>query len=313
MSIWEGLLIDLMQALCLLSVPLFLTGVIRKTKARLQGRRGPRLLQPYYDVFKYLRKEATVSRHASWFTKVTPYTVLTATFVSGLCLPLAGGGSILKGDILLFLYLLAVARFFTALAALDSGSSFGGMGASREMALNTVIEPAFMLAVLTVVLQAGTTSFSGMTQWLIQSNISLFHLPLILAACAMLLVVLAEAGRIPVDNPDTHLELTMIHEGMLLEYSGRHFGLMVLSGAMKEFMMVSLFVVLFLPFGQPEITGLGAALIGLALTVGKVIAVGIVLAIVEMMYAKVRLFQVPKLFATSMTLSLLAIVVHFLF
>lgn len=313
MALWEQFTLTVLQGLGILLFSPLLAGVINKLKARLQARRGPRLLQPYYDLIKYFRKEAVVSEHASWLTVAAPYIVFAATLVSGLLLPLAGSESSIGGDFLLFVYLLALARFFTAIAALDAGSAFGGMGASREMALNTVIEPAFLLAALSIMLQTGTTRFSGILTAFTQDGATFFSLPYVLVLFALLLVILAETGRIPVDNPDTHLELTMIHEGMLLEYSGRYLGLMVYSGMMKQFVIAGLFVTLFLPFGQPDVTGWGSAAAGAGLLLLKILALGALLAVIEMVYAKVRLYHVPKLFVTSMTLSLLAIVVNLLF
>src|SRR5690625_1603379 len=168
-------------------------------KARLQGRRGTRLLQPYYDVIKYFKKEAVFSRYTSWLTRAVPYIVFAVTLVSGLMVPFVGNGFGITGDVILFVYLLALARFFTAIAALDTGSSFGGMGASREMALNTVIEPAFLLAVIAIIIQTGTTSFSQVLTILSSSDMYV-SLPYILSLLAMILVILGATVRIPVDN-----------------------------------------------------------------------------------------------------------------
>lgn len=313
MALMESVLLIVGQGIFIVLFSPLLAGVINKVKARLQARRGPRLLQPYYDLLKYFKKEAVLSREASWLTVVTPYVVFAATVTSGLLLPLVWKGTGIGGDLLLFVYLLALARFFTAIAALDSGSSFGGMGVSREMALNTIIEPAFLLAVLAVILHTGTTSFTGILSTLAQPEMPYINLAYVLALVAMLLVILAETGRIPIDNPDTHLELTMIHEGMMLEYSGRYLGLMVLSSMVKQFLLVGLFVLLILPFGQPDITGWETAAMSAGLLLLKMLALGVVLAVIEMIYAKLRLYQVPKLFVTSMTLSVLAIIVNLLF
>lgn len=305
------LLIVLQGAWIILLAPL-LAGVIAKTKARLQGRIGPRVLQPYYDAIKYIRKDAVFSTYHSWLTRITPYITLAATIVSGLVLPIIGNGFGIFSDVLLFIYLFAIARIFTALAALDTASSFGGMGASREMALNTVIEPAFVLALLAIIIQTKTTNFLSMLNELSASPFYV-SLPYFLVFVAMLLVVLGETGRIPMDNVDTHLELTMIHEGMVLEYSGRYLGLMQLSSIIKQFIFIALFVILFIPFGQPDVVGFGSAMFAIFLITLKIFLVGIFISIIEMMYAKVRLYQVPKLFTTSMTLSSLAIIVYLLF
>lgn len=308
----KNILLLVIQTIWIVSLSPLLAGLINKTKALLQGRRGPRLLQPYYDVMKYFRKTAVFSKYTSWLTRAAPYVVFSVTLVSGMMLPFISHGFGFSGDIILFVYLLALARFFSALAALDTGSSFGGMGASREMALNTVIEPAFLLAILAIILQTGTTNFSNVLSSLAGSDLYV-SLPYVLALLAMLFVLLGETGRIPIDNMDTHLELTMIHEGMLLEYSGRYLGLMSLSSMIKQFLFIGLFVILFFPFYQPAITGFASGIVGLVLLSLKIFIVGVVIAFIEMAYAKIRLYQVPRLFVTSMTLSVLAIIVHIVF
>lgn len=311
MPFFEHVLLIIGQAIWIVMLAPLLTGVINKVKALLQARRGPRLLQPYYDLSKYFKKDAVFSHHTSWITIATPYIVFAVTLTSGLLLPLVSQGISINGDLLLFVYLLAVGRFFTALAALDTGSSFGGMGASREMALNTIIEPAFLLAAIAVILQTGTTNFIGIV---VELNEQLFfNLPYILTMFAMLLVILGETGRIPVDNLDTHLELTMIHEGMILEYSGRYLGLMMLSSMIKQLLFISIFCMFFFRVGQKGMTEWGTVFFEMGSLSIKILFIGIVVAIIEMMYAKIRLYQVPKLFVTSITLSMLAIVVNLLF
>jgi len=308
----KTLFFAMIQIIWLLLFAPLLVGVMRKVKARLQGKIGPRLLQPYYDLQKYFQKEAVFSKHSSWLTRGTPYIVFIATIISALALPVIGKGFGTFSDVLIFIYLLAMGRIFTAFAALDTASSFGGMGASREMALNTVIEPAFILALVAVIIQTKTTNFS---QILAVINDTTFYvsLPYFLVFAAMLFVILGETGRIPVDNEDTHLELTMIHEGMVLEYSGRYLALMKFSSFIKQYIFITLFVILFLPFYEIKMTGFLSGLLAVSLITIKVFLVGIFISIVEVMYAKVRIYQVPKLFVTSMTLSFLAIVVHLLF
>ena len=312
MAFIKTLFFAMIQIIWLLLFAPLLVGVMRKVKARLQGKIGPRLLQPYYDLQKYFQKEAVFSKHSSWLTRGTPYIVFIATIISALALPVIGKGFGTFSDVLIFIYLLAMGRIFTAFAALDTASSFGGMGASREMALNTVIEPAFILALVAVIIQTKTTNFS---QILAVINDTTFYvsLPYFLVFAAMLFVILGETGRIPVDNEDTHLELTMIHEGMVLEYSGRYLALMKFSSFIKQYIFITLFVILFLPFYEIKMTGFLSGLLAIGLITIKVFLVGIFISIVEVMYAKVRIYQVPKLFVTSMTLSFLAIVVHLLF
>lgn len=309
---YSELLLIIIQGLWIVLFAPLLSGLIQKSKALLQGRVGPRVFQPYYDLLKYFHKEAVFSIYHTWLTRFTPYIVFTTTLVTSFLLPIISNGFGSFSDVLLFIYIFAIARIFTALAALDTASSFGGMGASRELALNTVIEPAFILAIIAVVIQGKTTNFPLLLETLHESPFYV-SLPYLLTFLAMIFVILGETGRLPIDNLDTHLELTMIHEGMVLEYSGRYLSLMKLSSMLKQFILITLFVLLFLPFGQPIGDGMMAAIGSLLLITGKVFFVGIVIAIIETTYAKVRLYQVPKLFITSMTLSFLAIIVHLLF
>jgi len=287
-------------------------GVMNKVKALLQGRRGPRIMQPYYDLIKYFKKDALFSIHTSWITRATPFILFGVTLTSSLLVPLMGGGITITGDLLLFVYFLAMGRFFTALAALDTGSSFGGMGASRELALNTVIEPAFLLAVLSIIISTGSTTFTTILA-MIHEQQFLFSLPYFLTMFAMLLVILGETGKIPIDNADTHLELTMIHDGMNLEYSGRYYGLMKISSQMKQLLFMSIFIIIFFPFEFFEPTSFANTLYNVGIFSGKLLILGVFISFIEMIYAKVRLYKVPRLYVTSMTLSFLAIIVNVLF
>lgn len=308
----KEVLLVLVQGVWIILFAPLLSGIINKSKALMQGRRGPRLLQPYYDVLKYFQKDALFSIHISWLTIATPYIVFGVTFTSGLLLPIISDGLTINGDLLLVVYLLAMGRFFAALAAIDTGSSFGGMGASRELALNTVIEPAFLLAVLAIIIHTGSTKFVNIIARLGEQDF-LFSLPYLLAMFAMLLVILGETGRIPVDNIDTHLELTMIHEGMNIEYSGRYYALLNMGSMIKQLLFMSIFIAFFFPFGQLEPNSIGAVLFNISLFSIKLIILSLFISFIEMMYAKIRLYQVPRLYVTSMTLSVLAILVNVLF
>lgn len=295
-SIIHGLLI-------VVTAPLF-QGLIKKIKARLQNRQGPPLLQPYYDLFKYFRKETVISQHSSWITRGTPYLTFCTITLSSTLIPTFLDHAPLgfTGDIIVLTYLLGLSRFFTALAALDSGGSFGGMGSSREMALSPLAEMALLFAVFTALLPSGTMQIVvHLSNWELFSPAHLF------AFLAMLIVLIAEIGRIPIDNPDTHLELTMIHEGMLLEYSGRYLGLMVWAAQIKQFIMMSLFIALFFPWGLMTSRNLSDIILSLLLFLLKVFLLAVVIAIIETRYAKVRLYLVPRFFIYSMILSLLSI------
>lgn len=306
----EQMLAAILQLGLLLLLAPLLQGVIKKAKARLQNRIGAGVLQPYYDIYKYFGKDAVISEHACWLTRFTPYLSFFTVLAAGLLLPMVWINAPLSGagDMVIIVYLFALIRFFTALTALDAGSAFGGMGASREMALSAIAEPALFLAALAVLLDSGTTKLAPAIAGIVSQNLSWLNPAYGLAGLAMLIVVIAETGRIPVDNPDTHLELTMIHEGMLLEYSGRYLGLMVWTAQIKQLLVLTLFIDLFFPWG----IAMTAAPAELAAAAGayllKLLLLGGVLALIETAYAKIRLFQVPKLLASSMALSLLAII-----
>lgn len=301
----------IIQVLLLLLLAPLVQGLIKKLKARLQNRLGANILQPYYDIFKYLRKMAVISEHASWLTRVTPYLSFFTMLGAGLLLPIVWVDAPLSevGDLVVFVYMFALVRFFMALTALDAGSAFGGMGSSREMALSAIAEPALFLAAIAVLLDSGTTQLGPVIENVVSQNLSWLNPAYGLAALAMLIVVIAETGRIPVDNPDTHLELTMIHEGMLLEYSGRYLGLMVWAAHIKQLLILTLFIDLFFPWGIAMELSPGALALGAVAYLIKLFILSLFLALIETAYAKIRLFQVPKLLVSSMALSLLAIIV----
>lgn len=280
------------------SAPL-LAGVIKTAKARLQNRRGPGLIQSYFDLAKLLRKDSVVSPTTSWLFTAAPYVYFAAA--------VAAAGLVAAGrfhgfaDLFLLVYTFGLGRFFLALASLDAGSSFGGMGGSREMYIAVLVEPALLLALLSVAGPAGTTALSGMIDSAARAPLSL---PYILTAIAFFVVVLAETGRIPVDNPDTHLELTMIHEGMVLEYSGRPLALIHWASMIKQTVVLTLFVAYFIPW---SLQGVGL-LPNQLWFAGKVLLAALLLALAETSTNKMRLFRLPGFLAVSCLLSLLALV-----
>ncbi len=294
--------------LILLLAPL-ISGIIARIKAFWQCRQGPGIWQVYYDILKYCRKDQIVSEHTSWIFKVTPYLTWGSLGLAGLFLPVLSFNPPLNfaGDVLAFLYLMAVARFFTALAALDAGSAFGGMGASREMAVSAIAEMALVFVLFVIGWQAGTLSLSGMSLAMARESVNPPGSFGILTLIALIIVAVAETGRIPVDNPDTHLELTMIHEGMLLEYSGKPLGLMVWAASVKQLLVLSLVAGLLLPwgmnFGHNGLTWIWAIPVYLL----KVMVLGVILAIIETVNVKMRLFKVPSLLGTSFILALMAL------
>jgi formate hydrogenlyase subunit 4 len=306
----------LVQTLLLLLLAPLLSGCIRNWKARLQNRRGPRLWQPYSDLAKFLRKDMVISEHASWLFCAMPYVLLISTLLAGLMMPLVSVSAPLSvfGGALAFVGLLALGRFFLALGGLDPASAFGGMGSSREMTIAAVAEPALMLAIFTVAITAGgTTNLSEMLQAAQKPTWTLLNPAHVLAFVAIFIVLLAETGRIPVDNPATHLELTMIHEAMVLEYSGRYLALIEWSASIKQLVLMALLVNIFFPIGIA--TAPTAAALGLSLVwfLGKLLLVAVAVVLVETTNAKLRLFRVPDLLSAAFILAALALMSTFLF
>lgn len=308
---WLYLAISIfMQCIVILALAPLLHGFIKKMKALMQNRMGPSVFQPYYDLAKYFNKDAVLSEHSSWLTQVTPYIVFICALTAGMLVPVFAVSAALapRADIIVFVYIFGVARFFMALAALDSGGSFGGMGSSREMALGVIIEPALLLVLFAVCLSCGVSNIGEIS--FIMARQELLHEPaLLLALFAMVIVAIAETGRIPVDNPDTHLELTMIHEGMLLEYSGRYLGLMVWASHIKQLIILTLLIDLFFPWGLVITGGWMPMLLSVLTYILKLAVLGVLMAVVETLNAKLRFFLVPKLLYSSIFFSSLAIVI----
>ncbi len=304
------------QLVLLLLLSPLITGLIRTLKARLQMRRGPGPLQPYREIHKLLRKGMVVPDTASWLFSATPHVVFLATLLAGLMVPMVAADTPvgLFGGVLAVVYLLGLGRFFLALGGLDTGSSFGGLGSSREMTISALAEPTLMLAVFTVAIGAGSTAMAQMARTAIGQQWHFLAPSQILAFAALFLVLIAETGRIPVDNPATHLELTMIHEAMILEYSGPYLALIEWGASIKQLLLMTLLINIFWPFGLAanwsSAAGILAGLGWLALKLA-IPSCGIVL--VETANAKMRLFRVPELMAVAFTLGALALVSTFLF
>jgi formate hydrogenlyase subunit 4 len=307
------ILLALLQVVLVVAGAPLLVGVVRLLKARFVGRRGPRPLQPYADLAKLLRKEAVVSRTTSWIFRVTPYVLFATMVVAALIVPLVVARPVLDfAGLVLLMYLFVLGTFFLALAGLDAGSAFGGMGASREVAVAALAEPTVMIAILALALRAGTTNLGGIVERFAHEPLLAANPGHLLAFSALFIVMLAETGRLPVDNPATHLELTMIHEAMVLEYSGHYLALVEWASAMKLFLFMGLLANLFLPWGMPRTAAPGALLLGLALLVVKLAVLAVGLAVVETAVAKLRLFRVPELLAGSFALALLSVLSVFL-
>ena len=301
-------------ALLLLLSPL-LTGLVKNWKAKLQNRKGPRIWQPFFDMAKFLRKDMVISEHASWIFSFTPYVVFLTALTAGLMVPMvtAEAPMSLFGGVLALVGLIALGRFFLALSGLDTASAFGGMGSSREMTISAIAEPAMMLAIFTVAITAGSTNLSRIVLAGQEPGWKLLDPSHALAFIAMFIVLLAETGRIPVDNPATHLELTMIHEAMLLEYSGRYLALIEWGASIKQCVLMALLVNVFFPFGlAPDGSAVSLGL-GVVFFVAKLVALAAAVVLVETTNAKLRLFRVPDLLSAAFTLATLALVSTFLF
>ncbi len=308
------ILIETIQLLIVgLGAPL-LVGLVRRVKARLQGRRGAGLLQPYADLRKLLAKEAVVSETTSWIFRFTPYLLAATMLLSALLVPLLTTRTPLGflGNIIVLMYLFLLGTFFLALAGLDAGSAFGGMGSSREMAVAALAEPTVMIAIFAIALRAGNTGLDEIIRRGAADSLLLLTPGHLLAFMAFFIVALAETGRLPVDNPATHLELTMIHEAMVLEYSGRHLMLIEWAAGMKLLIFLALLSNLFFPWGVALTVTPPALAVAFVALVAKVGTLAVGIAALETAVAKLRLFRLPALLSGSFALALLA-VISFLF
>jgi formate hydrogenlyase subunit 4 len=307
-------LTSLVQLLLVLIAGPLISGIIKKTKARLQRRKGASVLQPYRDLHKLLKKEVVISSVASWLFRYTPYLVFSSTLVIALLVPTVVTPVPLHwiGDIITVVYLFALGRFFVALVGLDTGSAFGGLGSSREMSIASIIEPAMMLAIFTAAVTAGSTNLSIIVERLSSTPGSMLSPAHLLAFSGLFIVTLAETGRVPVDNPATHLELTMIHEAMILEYSGRYLALIEWASQMKLVVFLALLSNMFFPIGMATTWSLWALTLGAVAFLSKVIVLAVIVAVVESTNAKLRLFRVPELLMVAFILSLLALILYFI-
>jgi formate hydrogenlyase subunit 4 len=307
----QAVLLVVAQTVILLAVAPFIVGVIRKVKARLQLRRGAGLLQPYADLAKLFRKQPVISTTTSWIFTATPYILFGATLLAGLLVPVFISKTPLNfaGNIIALVYLLALGTFFLILAGLDAGSAFGGMGSSREAIVASLTEPAMIMAILAIALTAGSTNLSVIVhKTALLEGIVTDPSPHLMALAALFIVALAETGRIPVDNPATHLELTMIHEAMILEYSGRYLALVEWAAALKLLVFLTLIANVFVPWGIATSMEPGALAVGLTTYLVKVSGLAVVIGVIESMFAKLRLFRVTDLLCVAFILALLGVI-----
>ena len=301
------------QMLLVLLLSPVLTGFVRKVKARLLRRQGPPLLQPYRDLVRLMRKEVVLAENASWLFRVIPYIVFAGTWVAASLVPTFRSGLLFSwsADLIALVALLGSARFFLALAGLDVGTSFGGIGSSREVMIASLAEPAMLMIVFTLALLAGSTQLSAMAAYMVSGEVGL-RVSLGLALLALTMVAIAENARIPIDNPATHLELTMVHEAMVLEYSGRHLALIDLSSELKLLLYISIIGCLFMRWGIAAPNGSAPEIaIGAVSYVAKLSVGGFLLAVFETSIAKMRVFRVPAFLGAALMLGLLGTLLLF--
>ena len=293
------------QFLIIITLSPLVNGIIKKLKANMQGRVGPGIFQPYYDLIRLFKKDMVISSITSWIFKATPYIVFTSTIAAAMIVPVITTRVPfgMMGDVIALIYIFALGRFFMALAGLDAGTAFGGEGSSREITVASLVEPMMMLSIFTAAISAGSTNIIKIAE----THSMLYTPSHILALSAFIVAVIAETGRIPVDNPDTHLELTMIHEGMVLEYSGKYLALMEWAHYMKQMLLFTIAAGIFFPLGISNNTEIS----GLALSSGvyflKILFMAFLMALVESTRAKMRFFQLPSLLGGAFVLALLSL------
>jgi len=302
--------LNLAQVLLIVLCAPLVRGIIARGKASLQRRQGASIWRPYAELFKLFRKEELVPPTSSAIFRAAPVVLFGATVCAAAFLPVLHASALMasRGDFILLVYLLALARFFLSLGALDGGSAFGGMGASREALVSSLAEAPFLLGLAAVAILAHRAELAGMVAWTLEQNVFDISAVHMLALTSLAMVTLAETGRMPVDNPTTHLELTMIHEGMVLEYSGPSLALVEWAAAIKLHLMLALLVALFFPWGMTSQTsgwGLAAALLFYVVKVAVLMAL---LSVVESAMAKLRMYLVPDFLGVASAVSALAVI-----
>ena len=310
-----GIIYILVQIVVILLVAPLVNGLIKKVKALSQKRQGSSVFQMYFDLAKLFRKQAVVSEVSSWIFKVTPYIVFATALAAALLVPVSTRAlpPQIPGDFIMVVSILALGRFFLMIAALDTASTFGGMGSSREAMISALIEPSILVSLFTVALISRSTSLAQIMKAVQTVGIPLAHPVFIMIGLALLIIILAETARIPVDDPATHLELTMVHEAMILEYSGRHLALLEYGAAVKQLVLMTLFVNILLPQDQLiGFLGLGALALSLLIYFLKIIFLSLVMGIIEVSTVKFKLFSIPNLAALAFILAFLGILQFFI-
>lgn len=306
-----GWALALLQTLLFIGSAPLLAGWVKAVKCRLQNRAAPSVLQPYRDLRKLFRKEVVLAENASWIFRSAPYILLGATALAATVIPLIAVHlpTAAIADVIVLVGFFALGRFFLALAGMDIGTAFGGMGSSREMTISSLAEPAMLMAVFTLAMSASTTNLETAVQNILNQGLVL-RPSFVFAILGLMMVAVAETGRVPVDNPATHLELTMIHEAMVLEYSGRHLALIEWASQIKLMIYGVLIANIFLPWGIATVATPRALLISVVAVAAKLALLGAVLAVSETLVAKMRLFRAPHFLSIAFLLALLSMLSH---
>jgi formate hydrogenlyase subunit 4 len=304
-------LLAILQTILFVALAPLLAGWIKKCKCRLQNRKAPSLFQPYRDLLKLTRKQPVVSDQASWIFTTSPYIIFSAMVLAASIVPLIAVDlpTSANADVIVLIGFFSFARFFLALAGLDIGTAFGGMGSSREMTISSMAEPAMLMSIFALTMSASTTNLSFAIGHVLHEGLVL-RPSFIFALLSLMLVAIAETGRIPVDNPATHLELTMIHEAMILEYSGRHLALVEWASQLKLMLYGVLIANIFFPWGIAKTFTPVDLSYGLLAILGKLALLAILLALSETLFAKMRLFRVQEYLSFAYLLGLLGMLSH---
>ncbi|QWR78808.1 respiratory chain complex I subunit 1 family protein [Candidatus Magnetomonas plexicatena] len=305
--------IEVLQVMIVLALAPIFSGWVDMLKCWSQGRTSAGVLQPYRNIAKLFIKDVVLAENASWIFRFTPYFVFGTAVVVGCVIPIISMNLFLapSADIIVIVALFATARFFMALAGMDIGTAFGGMGASREMMIASLTEPAILMAIFTVSLESKSTSLYHIVQTFYLGGMVL-RPSIVFAAIAFILVVIAEAGRVPVDNPATHLELTMVHEAMILEYSGRHLALIQWGSMIRFFLFSALGIACFLPWGIAAADTVGEISVSLFFIVIKFAVIGVVVVLIETGLAKMRLFRLTEFLGAAFLMATLGMICFFI-
>jgi formate hydrogenlyase subunit 4 len=308
-----GAAFQILQSVFIVLAAPLLMGWVNTCRAWLHNRSAPGLLQPYYVLLRLFHKEVVLAENASPLFRATPYVVFGCMWLAGGIVPVLATGLPFApaADIIALVGIFALARVFISLAALDTGTSFGGLGARREMMIGFLAEPAMLMTLFTAAFISSSTQLTTIVETLAHREFAI-HPSLAFAAVAFLMVLLAENARVPVDNPATHLELTMIHEAMILEYSGRHLALIEWASTIKLFTYFAIGIALFLPWGIAEGQVWAALPLAFSMLLGKLAAAGAGLAVLETVSAKFRIFRAPEFLSTAFLLAVLGMLILFL-